>query len=91
MGDNTGGKNESRFLRRNVNRSQQTTSSDSGPAHLGMNRDLTHSRQVDHQATVAGAESCEAMPSTTDRGWNPDGAGTSDCALYIAHIEAPRN
>jgi hypothetical protein len=56
-----------------------------------MNRDLTHSRQVNHQAMIAGAEACEAMPSTTDRGWNPDGAGASDCALYIAYIETPRD
>jgi hypothetical protein len=56
-----------------------------------MNRDLTHPRQVNHQAMIAGAESCEAMPSTTDRGWNPDGAGASDCALDIAYIEAPRD
>jgi hypothetical protein len=56
-----------------------------------MNRDLTHPRQVNHQAMIAGAESCEAMPSTTDRRWNSDGAGTSDCALYIAYIDAPRD
>jgi hypothetical protein len=56
-----------------------------------MNRNLTHSRQVNHQAMIARAESCEAMPSTTNRRWNPDGAGTSDCALYIAYLEAPRD
>jgi hypothetical protein len=40
---------------------------------------------------IAGAESCEAMPSTTDRRGNPEGARTSDCALYIAYIYAPRD
>jgi hypothetical protein len=40
---------------------------------------------------IAGAEPCEAMPSTTDRRWNPDAASTSDCALDIVYIEAPRD
>ena len=86
MRDDAGGKDEPCFLGCSINRSQQATSGDPGPACLGINRNLAHFRQVDHQTAIARTETGEAMPSTADRSKNPSLRGGSDRALHITYV-----
>src|SRR5579863_4654512 len=89
--DDAGGKHESCFLRRIVNRSQQAAPCESSPTGLGIHRDLAHPRQIDHQAAIACAEACKAMPSATNCSQNSYRRGGADCVLHIAYICATRN
>ena len=91
MRDDAGGKDESCFLCCAIDRSQQATSGDPGPPRLGINRDLAHSRQVNHQAAIARTKTCEAMPSTADSSKNSGLRGGLDRALHVAHICAARD
>ena len=50
-----------------------------------------HSREVDHQAAIAGAETCKAMSSATDGSEKSDLRRGADRALYVAYICAARN
>jgi hypothetical protein len=87
----SGRKDQSRSLRCGINRSQQTTTCDPSAARLRIDKDLPHSRQVNHQAAIAGAETCKAMSSTTNGGKNSNLGGGSDCVLHIAYICAARD
>jgi hypothetical protein len=89
--DHAGGKYQPCFLRCGINRSQQATSRDPGPARLRINRDLAHSRQINYQAAVACAETCEAVPSTADGSKKSGLSARSDCVLHIAYICAARD
>ncbi|MFZ0799837.1 MAG: hypothetical protein WAM98_18780 [Terriglobales bacterium] len=91
MRDDTGGKYQPHFLRCGINRSQQATPCDPSPARLRINHDVPHSRQINHQAAIAGAKTCQAMPSTTNGGKNSNLRSGSDCALHIAYIRAAGN
>ena len=86
MRDDARGENQSCLLRCGINRSQQTTSGDPGPARFRIDRNLAHFRQVNHHAAVARAKTCEAVSSAADGGKNSDFRGRSDCVLHIAHV-----
>jgi hypothetical protein len=89
--DNAGWKHQARFLRRGINRSQQASPCEASAARFRIDHDLAHSRKVNHQAAVACAETCEAMPATADGGENPDLSGCSDCLLHIGDVSTTRN
>jgi hypothetical protein len=44
-----------------------------------------HSRQINHHATVAQADACDIMASTTDGDWDIIGASESDAGNDIGH------
>jgi hypothetical protein len=86
VGDDAGGKDQSCFLRCGINRSQQTAACDARPAGIGINSDVAHSREVNHHAAIACAETRKAMPSAADSGKNSGLIGGSDGNLHVAYI-----
>src|SRR5215472_16501707 len=80
------GKHQTRFLRGVVNRSQQTSAVKFGAACLRIHSDLSHSREVDYDTAVAGAETSKAMTSAPDSGNNSSRRSCPHCRFYIAYV-----
>src|SRR6478672_3084540 len=78
------------MLRCFVHRPQQTAAAESCPLSSRINRDLSHSRKIDHQA-IAGAEAREAVSSTSNGSHESDLASSLDGMLNVAHTGAARN
>jgi hypothetical protein len=58
---------------------------------MRINRDLAQARQVNHQATIACAKACQAVPSASNGGKNSGFRGGSNRTLHIAYIGTPRD
>src|SRR6516164_7371429 len=65
-----GRKNQPCLLRCIVNRSKETTPGEAGEARLGIYGDMAHLGKVDHQTTVASAETRETVTATPHRAKN---------------------
>src|SRR5262249_37938717 len=71
-------------------RPEQTAAAEPCPLPNRIDYDLSHSREVDHQA-IAGAEAREAVSSTSNGSRESDLASGPDGMLNVAHIGAARN
>ena len=91
MGNDAGWKDQSSFLRCGIHRSQQAPTGELRAARLRINADLSHSRQVNHQAAIAGTKTCKAVSSATDGGEHSSFRRGTHSVLDIAHICATRN
>jgi hypothetical protein len=84
-------KDQSGFLRRGIHRRQQAPACDSSASRPRIDNDLPHSREVNHEAVIAGAKTSQAVPSASNGGQNSNLRGGSDCVLHIAYIRAARD
>jgi hypothetical protein len=58
---------------------------------VGINRDLAHSRKINHQPAIARAKSRKTMSSTADSSQDSGLRGGPDRPLHVVHICAARN
>ena len=84
--DDARGKDQTRLLRRVVNRSKQTTAGEFGAACVGIHGDFAHPREVDYETAIAGTETSEAVTAAPDGGENSGGRGDPDRVLHIADV-----
>src|SRR5689334_12639471 len=91
MRDHAGRKPPSRLLRGRNPRSQQAASGNPRSARLGIHSDLAQPGEIDHQAVIARAETCKAVPSASDSGDNSALGAGPDRVLYIANVRATRD
>src|SRR5215472_10638385 len=91
MRNHTRGKGQSCFLRGRVHRAQQRTTSETPAPGGAINADRSQAGKINHHAVVTGAETSEAVPSTTHRGQGSmRGAGT-DRSLHLGNLAAAHN
>ena len=86
MRDDTGGKDQTRLLRRIVNRSEKTTAGEISLPCVGIHRDLAQPGEVNYESAIAGTETRQAMPPTPDCGENSGGRGDLYRGLYVAGV-----
>src|ERR1700674_703817 len=86
MRDDACRKGETSFLRGSIDGSQEATACEATPSRFLVHRNFAHARQIDHHSVMAGAESSQAVPSTSYGCEDSQSRSRPDRGLHVRDV-----
>jgi hypothetical protein len=89
MRNNSRRKNQPGFLRCRIYRSQQASASKPRTPRFGVNHDVSHFQEINHQAAIACAKAGKAVSAAADSSEQSNFGSGANSILNIGYIGAP--